>query len=94
GENELAPWVIDFEAEPHFMAFADVECGKTTLLRNIVMGVVENSTPQEAKVILIDYRRTMLGLVEGDHLAGYSTSSQTSGKMLNGLAKYMSQRIP
>ncbi|WP_216911469.1 type VII secretion protein EccCa [Nocardia noduli] len=94
GESELQPWTIDFGAEPHFMAFADVECGKTTLLRNIVMGVVANSTPEQAKVILIDYRRTMLGLVDDDHLAGYSTSSQTSGTMLNGLAKYMSQRIP
>ncbi|WP_405179669.1 type VII secretion protein EccCa [Nocardia sp. NBC_01377] len=94
GESELQPWTIDFGTEPHFMAFADIECGKTTLLRNIVMGVVANSTPEQAKVILIDYRRSMLGLVDDDHLAGYSTSSQTSGTMLNGLAKYMSQRIP
>ncbi|WP_067861492.1 type VII secretion protein EccCa [Nocardia shimofusensis] len=94
GENELEPWVMDFGSEPHFMAFADVESGKTTLLRNVVMGVLENSTPEQAKIILIDYRRTMLGVVPEEYLAGYSTSSQTSGKMLTGLAKYMSQRIP
>ncbi|MBH0777575.1 type VII secretion protein EccCa [Nocardia bovistercoris] len=94
GENELEPFIIDFAVEPHFMAFADVESGKTTLLRNIVMGLVENSTPQQVRVILIDYRRTMLGVVEGDHLGGYSTSSQTSGEMIKGLSRFLAKRIP
>ncbi|GGK57431.1 type VII secretion protein EccCa [Nocardia camponoti] len=94
GESELQPLVLDFGAEPHFMAFADVESGKTTLLRNIVMGIAEQSTPDEARVILIDYRRTMLGVLEGDQLAGYSTSSQTCGPMLAEVAGYLAKRIP
>ncbi|QIS09013.1 type VII secretion protein EccCa [Nocardia arthritidis] len=93
-ENELAPYVIDFDADPHFMAFADTESGKTTFLRNIAMGIAENSTPEQAKIILIDYRRTMLGVVDQDRLAGYSTSSQTSGPMMAELARFMSKRIP
>ncbi|WP_378737245.1 type VII secretion protein EccCa [Nocardia brasiliensis] len=94
GEDELEPFVLDFDAEPHFMFFADVECGKTTFLRNIAMGIAENSTPEQAKIILIDYRRTMLGVVDPDRLAGYSTSSQTSGPMMAELARFMSKRIP
>ena len=76
------------------MVFADVESGKTTVLRNIVMGVVENSDAEQARVILVDYRRTMLGVVEGDQLAGYSTSSQTSGGMIQEVARYLAKRIP
>ncbi|WP_454194235.1 type VII secretion protein EccCa [Nocardia sp. Marseille-Q1738] len=94
GESELQPLVLDFGAQPHFMAFADVECGKTTLLRNIVLGIAENSTADEARVILIDYRRTMLGVLEGDQLAGYSTSSQTSVGMIKEVAGYLAKRIP
>ncbi|WP_280458244.1 type VII secretion protein EccCa [Nocardia carnea] len=94
GESELQPLVMDFNAEPHFMAFADVESGKTTLLRNIVMGITENSTTEQARVIMIDYRRTMLGVVEGDQLAGYSTSSQTCGPMIKEVAGYLAKRIP
>ncbi|MEU0503957.1 type VII secretion protein EccCa [Nocardia sp. NPDC005998] len=94
GENELDPFVLDFGQEPHFMAFADVECGKTTLLRNIAMGITENATPEQAKIILIDYRRSLLGVVDEAHLGGYSTSSQTCGPMVNELARYMSKRIP
>jgi len=94
GESELQPVVLDFAAQPHFMVFADVESGKTTLLRNIVMGIVENSDAETARVILIDYRRTMLGLIEGPQLAGYSTSSQTSVAMLKEVATYLRKRIP
>ncbi|QIS17819.1 type VII secretion protein EccCa [Nocardia terpenica] len=94
GESELQPLILDFDAEPHFMAFADVASGKTTLLRNIVQGVVENSTSDQARVILIDYRRTMLGVIEGEQLAGYSTSSQTSGGMIAEVAAYLNKRIP
>ncbi|MEV4124634.1 type VII secretion protein EccCa [Nocardia sp. NPDC049707] len=94
GESELEPVILDFDAQPHFMAFADVECGKTTLLRNIVMGLAENSTSEEARVILIDYRRTMLGVLEGAQLAGYSTSAQTSFPMIQEVAGYLQKRIP
>ncbi|WP_054815785.1 type VII secretion protein EccCa [Nocardia arizonensis] len=94
GESELQPLILDFGAEPHLMAFADVESGKTTLLRNIVMGIAENSDASQARVILIDYRRTMLGVLEGDQLAGYSTSSQTCGPMIQEVATYLTKRIP
>ncbi|MGM7644090.1 type VII secretion protein EccCa [Nocardia sp. JW2] len=94
GESELQPLVLDFGAEPHFMAFADVESGKTTLLRNIVMGIIENATPEAAKVVLIDYRRTMLGVVDEAHLAGYSSTSQTAVTLVNEIAHYMSTRLP
>ncbi|MBO0855478.1 MAG: type VII secretion protein EccCb, partial [Nocardia sp.] len=94
GENELEPLVLDFDAQPHLLAFADVECGKTTLLRNIVLGVTENADAEQSRVILIDYRRTMLGVLEGDQLAGYSTSAQTSFDMIREVANYLRRRIP
>ncbi|MFD3507559.1 type VII secretion protein EccCa [Nocardia sp. NPDC058666] len=93
-EADLQPVVLDFGAEPHFMAFSDVECGKTTLLRTIIRGITDNSTSETARVILIDYRRTLLGTIEGDQLAGYSTSSQTCGPMLKEVAEFLAKRIP
>ncbi|WP_194837743.1 type VII secretion protein EccCa [Nocardia sp. XZ_19_369] len=93
-ESELLPVVLDFEESPHLLVFADVGCGKTTLLRNIAQGIVENSHPNEARVILVDYRRTMLGAIDGQHLAGYSTSAQTSIPTLKEVAGFVSQRLP
>ncbi|MFI9504727.1 type VII secretion protein EccCa [Nocardia sp. NPDC052566] len=93
-ESELAPVVLDFEESPHLLVFADVGCGKTTLLRNIAQGIVENSHPNEARVILVDYRRTMLGAIDGPHLAGYSTSAQTSVPTLKEVSGFVSARLP
>jgi S-DNA-T family DNA segregation ATPase FtsK/SpoIIIE len=94
GEAELAPVILDFRVQPHFLVFADVEHGKTTLLRNIVAGLVENSTATQTKIVLVDYRRTMLGVIEGDHLAGYASSAQTLTPMVNELVAFFTARIP
>ncbi|WP_076477403.1 type VII secretion protein EccCa [Williamsia sterculiae] len=94
GERELAPVILDFASQPHFMAFADVEHGKTSLLRTIIAGLVESGTPDQTKVVLVDYRRTLLGVIETDHLAGYATSEKTLTPMMNELARYFAARLP
>lgn len=94
GELELAPVILDFTAQPHFMAFGDVEHGKTTLLRNIVRGLVRNSRGDQVKIVLVDYRRTMLGIVGDAHLGGYISSPATAFDRMNELAEFFTQRLP
>ncbi|MED5801449.1 type VII secretion protein EccCa [Gordonia sp. Z-3] len=94
GELELAPVVLDFTTQPHFMVFSDVEHGKTTLLRNIVGGLVRNSTPDEVKIVFVDYRRTMLGIIDSDHLGGYASSANKAGPMMTQLAEILTARLP
>ncbi|WP_344414591.1 type VII secretion protein EccCa [Amycolatopsis minnesotensis] len=93
-EEELAPVYLDFTAEPHFMAFCDGESGKTNLLRQIARGITERYTAKEAVIVLVDYRRTMLGFVEGDQLLGYAVSSQQLETMISDIAGSMSRRLP
>ncbi|QWF79627.1 type VII secretion protein EccCa [Amycolatopsis sp. CA-230715] len=93
-EEELAPVYLDFNAEPHFMAFCDGESGKTNLLRQIARGITERYTSKEAVIVLVDYRRTMLGFVEGDQLLGYAVSAQQLETMINDIAGSMSRRLP
>lgn len=62
------PVVMDFDAQPHLLAIGEAECGKTGLLRNIAAGLMENATPEECKIILIDFRRSMLGVVANEYL--------------------------
>ncbi|MFC8046803.1 type VII secretion protein EccCa [Nocardia sp. NPDC057353] len=93
-ESELAPVFLDFGELPHFLAFGDSECGKTNLLRGICQGVVESNAPAQAKIILGDYRRTMLGVVDGEHLAGYAPSEAVLSAMAGELAKILKSRMP
>ncbi|NKY89184.1 type VII secretion protein EccC [Nocardia veterana] len=93
-EAELAPVFLNFAELPHFIIFGDTECGKTNLLRNIVQNLVASNEPSQAKLVIGDYRRTMLGLVETDHLAGYAPSSQMLTGMMQQVAEILRQRMP
>ena len=93
-EDELAPAYLDFDAEPHLLVFADGESGKTTLLRTICAEILARNTPAQAKLVIGDYRRTMLGVVETDHLAGYAASAQVLTTMIAEVAGYLAKRMP
>lgn len=93
-EEELAPVILDFDSQPHLVAFADTECGKTGLLRNIAAGVMENASPLEAKIILVDFRRSMLGVVPDEYLGGYATAPQSCTDLMTALAGALRDRLP
>ena len=67
---------------------------KTNLLRQIVRGITERYTKKEAVIILVDYRRTMLGFVEGDQLLGYAVSANQLEGMMKEVAQSMAKRLP
>ncbi|KAA2261021.1 type VII secretion protein EccCb [Solihabitans fulvus] len=85
---------LDFAADPHFVAFADAEHGKTNLLRTIVRGITDRYTSNEAAILLVDYRRTMLGLVDRDYQIGYAVSSNQFADMLKDVRDSMANRLP
>ncbi|MDS0132361.1 MULTISPECIES: type VII secretion protein EccCa [unclassified Amycolatopsis] len=93
-EEDLQPIYIDFNAEPHFYAFADGESGKTNLLRQIARGISERYTAKEALILLVDYRRTMLGFIQGDSLLGYAVSSAQLESMVGDVFNSMTRRLP
>jgi S-DNA-T family DNA segregation ATPase FtsK/SpoIIIE len=93
-EEDLAPVYLDFNAEPHFYAFADGESGKTNLLRQIAKGISERYSPNEAVILLVDYRRTMLGFLSGDSLLGYAVSSAQLESMVDDVFNSMTRRLP
>ncbi|MBB5806174.1 S-DNA-T family DNA segregation ATPase FtsK/SpoIIIE [Saccharothrix ecbatanensis] len=93
-EDELAPVYLDFDADPHFMCLADGESGKTNLLRTIVRGIMTSYTSSEALIMLVDYRRTMLGYIETDHLLSYAVSSAQLTDMIKDVRGSMVGRLP
>ncbi len=69
-EADLRPVRVDFHAEPHFLLFGDAESGKSTFLRGLAATITARFRPDQARVILVDYRRSLLGAVETEHLIG------------------------
>lgn len=93
-EAELSPVAIDFAEQAHFLVFGDTECGKTALLKSICSSLMQSNSPSQVKLILADYRRTMLGVVESDHLAGYAASQPVLSTMMTELAAKIAERMP
>ncbi|RCW46738.1 S-DNA-T family DNA segregation ATPase FtsK/SpoIIIE [Halopolyspora algeriensis] len=93
-EDGLQPMYLDFVAEPHFHAFGERESGKTALLRTIVRGITERYTPQEALILLVDYRRTMLGFLDTKHLLEYSVSADQLKSNVGEVTNALKKRLP
>lgn len=93
-EMELAPVWFDPAAEPHLVIFGAPECGKSTALRVILRGIQARYTPKEAKIALLDYRRSLLGEVEGEHLLQYAASAAASTQLITDIAAALKVRLP
>ncbi len=93
-EAELAPVYLDFNASPHLVVIGDSESGKTTLLRSLVDSICESNTPDQARIIMGDYRRTLLGSVPQGYLAGYGSTAPQFTQNMADLAAYVTQRMP
>ncbi|OLE28880.1 MAG: type VII secretion protein EccC, partial [Actinobacteria bacterium 13_1_20CM_3_71_11] len=93
-EADLQPVHLDFDNEPHVLLFGDVESGKSTFLRCLARGITEGYAPNDAKVIIVDYRRSLLGTVTTDHLIGYGTSQQVTNDLIQQVVAVMRERLP
>ncbi|MEQ4206448.1 type VII secretion protein EccCa [Actinopolymorpha sp. B9G3] len=93
-EDELAPVYLDPADEPNLVVFGATECGKSNLLDVIARGVVARNTPQQARLIIVDYRRSLLDSVSGDHLIGYAASSDAATSLLKDVGTALRKRLP
>jgi S-DNA-T family DNA segregation ATPase FtsK/SpoIIIE len=93
-ESDLQPVWLDFEAEPHALLFGDVESGKSSFLRSLAKSIAESHTPAEARLLLVDLRRSLLGCVDPAHTIGYGTSHQVTADLINQVVVAMRERLP
>jgi S-DNA-T family DNA segregation ATPase FtsK/SpoIIIE len=93
-EKELAPIGLNVDTEPHMLIFGDGQSGKSALLRAYCHEIMRTRTPKEAQIVLVDYRRSMLGEIPEDYLLNYLTSATQATPVLKDIAAYLEGRIP
>ena len=93
-EERLAPVLLDVSADPHFVCFADAESGKTALLRGLAHQIVTRYRPEQARLVIVDYRRSLLGAVASDHLISYTSSAAALTQALAELVESLQRRLP
>ncbi|WP_405974298.1 type VII secretion protein EccCa [Streptomyces sp. NBC_00988] len=93
-ENNLEPVFVDFEQDPFFLVFGESESGKSNLLRLLVKQLTERYTGDEAKLFVIDNRRSLLDATPASHLAEYIPMSNAMDHHMVALADLMQRRTP
>ncbi|WP_370249282.1 type VII secretion protein EccCa [Nocardioides sp.] len=93
-EKDLAPVGLDPDTEPHLLLFGDGGSGKSAFLRTMVHEIMRTRTPQQAQIVVVDYRRSLLGEVPEEYLLNYLTSAAAAEPALRDLAGYLGNRIP
>jgi S-DNA-T family DNA segregation ATPase FtsK/SpoIIIE len=91
-EADLRPVLLDFATESHLVVFGDSECGKSTLLRSLAESITRRFAPEQARIVLVDYRRSLLGAVQSEHLIGYGTAAENAAPLIGSVASYMDKR--
>ncbi|HEX3285252.1 MAG TPA: type VII secretion protein EccCa [Mycobacterium sp.] len=94
GENELRSVAVDFAAEAHLVILGEGECGKTSTLRMLCREIARTNTPDSAQLFIADFRRTLLGVVESDHVTGYTPSAVAMTSKLAVLLERLQARMP
>lgn len=91
-EPALSPVLLDFDADPHVMIIGDRECGKSNLLRLIAKSIMDRHAPSEIRLVVVDYRRSLLDLA-GPH-TDHAASPAEAADLLSDLHGLLTARLP
>ncbi|WP_194899189.1 type VII secretion protein EccCa, partial [Catenulispora pinisilvae] len=95
-ETRLLPVTLDFEADPHFVVFGEGEAGKSNFLRLVATGLVEKVAAGrlDARFMVVDYRRSLMGVVPEEYSAGYAVAGPAALSLMSQLAEALRDRLP
>ena len=93
-ESRLGPLLFNTRAESHLYLFGDGKTGKTSFLRSIISEVTRLYSPNEARILAIDMRRSLLGAIPDEYSLRYLTNHAEAMKQLRELAKFLRTRLP
>lgn len=93
-ERRGQPVAVDFGRHPHLLVLGDNECGKTAALRTLCREIVRTHTAARAQLLIVDFRHTLLDVIESEHMGGYVSSPAALGAKLSSLVDLLQARMP
>ncbi|MEU9397852.1 type VII secretion protein EccCa [Streptomyces sp. NPDC048324] len=93
-EEKLAPAWHDFSEHPHLVVVGDSETGKTNLLRLVAKGITERYGPDEARILVVDYRRDLVEAVPEEYRLGHAVSVDQLRELAEGASRALRSRMP
>ncbi|MFI7608275.1 type VII secretion protein EccCa [Micromonospora sp. NPDC049366] len=94
-EADLAPVTVDLRRDqPHFLVFGDSGSGKSQFLRTWMRAVTEQVSEDEARFLVVDYRRSLLGAVPDGYVGAYAPDAHAAEAYAAQLAERLAERRP
>jgi S-DNA-T family DNA segregation ATPase FtsK/SpoIIIE len=93
-EVDLGPVYLDFGTDPHMVILGDTESGKTNALHAIALGLSRWYRPEQARIVMADYRRGLLGTITTPHLLGHAGGEAQLTPMIGEIAEGLRRRMP
>ncbi|MEI7716950.1 MAG: type VII secretion protein EccCb, partial [Mycobacterium sp.] len=92
-ERRLRSVAVDFARHSHLVILGDTGCGKSATLRTLCREIVRTTTATHAQLLIVDYRCSLLGVIESHPLVGYASSPPALDVLLPGLIDLLRRRM-
>lgn len=93
-DESLSAVALDPGREAHLLVLGDPGSGRTTTLRSLAHEVARTRTPEQARLVVVDPRRALLGDLPGDHLLQHLGATPGSAAAVQDLVGYLHRRLP
>ncbi|MGH3676758.1 MAG: type VII secretion protein EccCb [Mycobacterium sp.] len=93
-EADLGPAYLDLVDHPHAIAVGAPRSGRTNFLRVLCRAITSAYRPDEAQLLVLDPRRTLLGVVQGPHLRDYAYTQTALREAIRALVAELDNRQP
>ena len=93
-ETDLGPAYLDLDDHPHAIAVGAPRSGRTNFLRTLCRAITSQYTPDQARLVIIDPRRTLLGVVQGPHLGDYAYTQTAIRESVRQVVAELDNRQP
>ena len=93
-EADLGPAYLDIADHPHAIAVGAPRSGRSNFLRVLCRSITSLYRPEEAQILVLDPRRTLLGVVQGPHLRDYAYTQTAIREAIKELVAELDNRQP
>ena len=95
GEDGPEPVGLDLTGDTsHCLVLGDAGAGKTAFLRTWMTGLSRRYTAREVRLVVLDFRRSLLGVVDDEYLGAYAGEEGAARVYLEEVAAKLRDRLP